>query len=184
MKHKLMSVATAAMMLGTVVFPVSVAAQANTAEPGRVRDTANNRCVKVQERIGGVLERYTELKQSQLQKYHRISEKVAQILDRAAAAGLPVADLRSQLAEFDTQVRELADRYEQVRAKLVEIQSMDCTANPEGYKAAFEQARELLKGVHDDAATLRGIYQEQIRPKLVELIKMMRPTPTVTPTVE
>ena len=170
----------APILAALLVAPSALAAETD-APKDRKQRFSEERCSRINERIDNRIGKFDESRSKHVTTYTNLRSRLQKFVDRAAADGQDVKQLRADLLILDGKIRKFTVDYQLYAAKLRESKSFTCGHAEGDFREKLSEARQQLKVVHEDAADIRSYYRETIREDLKALRASPSPTPGGTP---
>lgn len=142
------------------------------------------RCEAVRQRLAELPSLYRQRHQNHVRVFERVATAGETALSKFAAAGLDTATLAKHIDALRAQINKFNADGEAYLASLPLVDP--CAADDTIKPGQWTNARSLLNILGTDVKDARAIMQNQLRPEIVRLMKLMpQPSPgAVTPTVE
>lgn len=124
------------------------------------------RCQTTQAHLGRLHRRIVGVTVIQEQRYDGLMSKLAELVPRLQAAGIDTAAFEQQVNELQTKISAFYAAPDEFAVAVHDLATMDCAADPDGYKASLEEARTLRVKVLDAGHTIRTHLQDATKPAL------------------
>lgn len=168
---------------------VSLSAKAIGIDPNQVKDSIDTekmkelgdqikanleeskewRCSMITTRIETAIARFDNNKDRHVQTYQEVKQDINDMIVIWKAVGLDTTKLEQDLQTFDQMILDLVSDYSMFVAKLGEAKNFVCGESEGQFKDVLNEARVLMKVVHQDILEIRNFYQTVIRVDLSEL---------------
>ena len=112
--------------------------------------------------------------------YSKIAEKVQEIIDKVKAKGIDTTALEAANKEAKLKADTLAASMKTYDQMLVDLQAMDCAADPAGFQATLEKARTQRDLIKTQANDLRTYISTTLKKALQDVKKQLEATETST----
>jgi hypothetical protein len=99
-------------------------------------------------------------------KYEAVASRLTTLSDKLAAAGADTTELNTAIAEMETKFVTNSDILSDYSTSINDLTTMDCVADPSGFKAILESARMQRKDILTQTSTSRTYINETIKPLL------------------
>lgn len=107
-------------------------------------------------------------------RYENLVTKLSELRDKLKAAEIDTTALDAQLLVLDTKIATFNTELAALQQARVDLQALDCTADPAAFKASLEAARAQREKVVKAAADIRVYSKDTIKPNLVALRKALQ----------
>lgn len=141
----------------------------NNAEKLRV----TSRCKASQGKVSSIKGRITGLETSRQQVYANLTSRLTDLSSKLKAKGLDTAALDSQIAELQIKVDTFNTDLAKYKEAVGDLAEMNCTTDPDAFKASLETARTLRAQVVKDGQAIKSYLSDTIKPTLVGLRKQL-----------
>ena len=101
--------------------------------------------------------------------YKELQNKLTDIIAKLKAANIDSATLEQEQATLTTMAQTVKDDVTAYKQELSDLNAMDCTADPTGFKAALETARATHDKLIKDTADLKTYVHDTIKPTLQQI---------------
>ena len=102
--------------------------------------------------------------------YMEIGDKLDSLITKLQNAGIDTTKLETARDDIKSEAQALSDSLDSYDIVLSDLESMDCESDPEGFKAALEDARDLQNKLREQATEFRRFATTELR----EIIKELR----------
>ena len=126
-------------------------------------------CEKLEGRIEIKVNRFQENKNTHVEKYQRLKERLGNVLSTLEERGFDVSKLREDLGKLDELIKEYAQLYVEFIDSLEFTRGYACGKSEGDFKDAVAAAREKYRLIKEKRAEIREFYQEVIREDIKEL---------------
>lgn len=99
--------------------------------------------------------------------YQKISEKLAEVSSRLKEAGVDTGQMNDQITELNNQIAVFQTQLNSTHQSAVDASSIDCAADPSGFKAALESLRSDREALAKTSAGIKAYITDTIRPTLL-----------------
>lgn len=127
------------------------------------------RCKAAQGKIATLEARMNNIVANRKKVYTEITEKLDKLIVKLQAAGIDTTELETAREDAKAELATVSTSLDSYETILADLSEMDCTADPEAFQAALEQARETRKQLHDDAQNFRRFVLEELRDILKDI---------------
>jgi len=134
---------------------------------------AEEKCLRVQERIQNKEGNLEQVKEKHMSVYANMTERVQKFIDRFKAAGLNTSKVEADLVTLQSKIEEFKIAYANYSAKFRETKTAACGDTEGGLRGKLVDARAELKITHDIAADIREYMRTVILVDLKELKAQM-----------
>ena len=114
---------------------------------------------RVELRVAGVSARRERI-------YNTLTERLASLSEKLQVQGIDTTEYDEQINELNAKIEAFYLNLAQYETVVSDLASMDCAADPEGYRASLEEARTLRARSVQTAQEIRTYLQETIRTTL------------------
>lgn len=129
-----------------------------------------NRCKGAQNgQISRVRGRFNGIQTSRSKVHANVLKQLENVATKLKAAGLDTTELEASIATLKTKIDTFNTDLAAYKQALSDLAEIDCTTEPEGFKASLEAARASLDKVKADAKDIRAYVKDTIKPQLVKL---------------
>ena len=187
MKRALLTVAIALLLA-----PLPVSAQRQTERSARpdIQRTAQpdkrqekerlteEKCQRIGQRLDERLTKLTEREGKHVERYQRQQQRVKTIVDKLAAEGFDVTQLRTDEQALVAKITQLKADFDAYLGKLRESKNFTCGHSEGEFKARLQEARALHARVKADAKDIREYFKNTIRADIRALRKAASPAPS------
>lgn len=125
------------------------------------------RCKAAQGKITTVSAKAKALKTTRISVYQKISEKLAELSSKLKEAGVDTTEMNGQITELNNQIATFQTQLNNTHQAAVDASSIDCVADPSGFKAALESLRADREALAKTSAGIKTYITDTIRPTLV-----------------
>lgn len=125
------------------------------------------KCKNAQKLLASHQKRFDTLQTNRTKVYEDVSDRLDTIVERLDAAGIDITELKSLVEEYDTMVHDFSELTTAHSASVGDLGELDCTSDPEAFKATLEAARAEWKTMHEVAKSIRTYLIETIKPELL-----------------
>jgi hypothetical protein len=139
--------------------------QLNTAAKQRLA----SRCKGAQGKLQGFTTKVTESNKQALERYGAYITKVETLEKTLADNGTKSTELLSQIAETKVKYEAYKQAVESAKQSASDAGAIDCAKDPEGFKAALEDARTQATKIRETRIELKQYIQKTLRATLQSL---------------
>ena len=132
------------------------------------------KCEKASSRIDVITENYTEKFNRHAETYRNIITRVDTVLTELSAKGYDTSEAELALADFSSQLDEIEVEFEEFVISLENNGDELCADSEYDFKAGLQESKAKLREVRSKLLKLRSIYQDQVKPALLELREQIR----------
>jgi hypothetical protein len=126
-------------------------------------------CRASQGKISTAQTRFNKIRSNRKSTYKEIEDKLSRLSERLVAAGVDTAAFDAALADIRMKIQEFSEVASSYDQTLADLAAMDCTADPEAFKAALESAREDREALVAKAEELKTYIKTTVRAVIEEL---------------
>jgi len=144
--------------------------RAQSGESGIKNQIKQNACAKRGEQVTKRVEQYDKMKRAHVQAYNNMQERVKKFIDKLKEKGFDTTKLQADLVVLNGKVIKFANDYSSYISKLDEARKLGCD-DAAALKVKMQEARDLLKIVHDDCKDIHSYYNETIKADITALKK-------------
>ncbi len=124
------------------------------------------RCRAAQKVVGGVNNRLGNVKTRRDAAYDNTVHHLTELVTKLKAHEINTTDLEKQIAELQTKITTFKTDIAKYQEAAGDLADMDCTADPDGFKASLDQGRTLRAQVVTDAQAVHSYIQDPIKKTL------------------
>lgn len=124
------------------------------------------RCKASQGHVSSLEGRIKGLETSRQHVYENTTSRLTSLSDKLKAKGVDTTEYDTQIAELKTKIETFNTDLAKYHEAVSDLSQMDCTADPDAFKAALETARTLRSQVVDDGQAIRDYLSNTIKPTL------------------
>jgi chromosome segregation ATPase len=135
----------------------------------RQADRLKQRCAPAQQKLTAVLERFNNSNQPYSAKYESYLARLAKLQTKLKENNIDTTTLDQQIAEYSNKYQALKDATEKFKQSVNDAKQVDCVSDPDGFKAALDDARAEAQAVRQVRADLQTYAKETIKPSLHSL---------------
>jgi hypothetical protein len=139
--------------------------QLNTAAKQRIAA----RCKGAQGKLQGFTTKVTESNKQALERYGAYITKVETLEQTLADNGTKSTELLSQIAETKAKYETYKQAVDSAKQSASDASAIDCAKDPEGFKAALEDARSQATKIRESRIDLKQYIQKTLRATLQSL---------------
>ena len=126
-------------------------------------------CPHLEERIDIKVDRFAEHKDTHVEKYRHLKERLENALGRLEEKGFDVSQLREDLVALDDLIKEYAQLYADFIESLRFTRGYACGKSEGDFKDALAAAKEKYELVKEKREEIRNYYKDVIREDIKEL---------------
>lgn len=126
-------------------------------------------CKGTQIVVGRLSENVAQVRQNREQAYTSISDKLQNLVTKIEAAGVNSADLSEVLTAMNAEVQIFLATMTEYQTILADLAEMDCTEDPEAFRAAIAVAKQQRTTLVSSSQGLRQYFNDSIKPVLQQL---------------
>ena len=134
---------------------------------------AEEKCLRVQERIQNKEGNLEQVKEKHMSVYSNMVARIQKFIDRFKTAGLNTTKIEADLVTLQAKIEEFKTAYANYSAKFKESKTAACGDTEGGLRGKLVDARAELKITHDIAADIREYMRTVILVDLKELKAQM-----------
>ena len=127
------------------------------------------KCERAQGLVNGLLQKLAALQTNRVRVYDDIDDKLTKLIEKLQAKGVDTAKLEGNQAEYKAKVEVFKTHLAEYKLALEDLKDMDCTEDPEGFKATLEEARQIRDAMKEDAKSIRQYVVTVIKATLKEI---------------
>lgn len=146
----------------------------DTTQKRRIED----RCVASQGKITTLKSKVQGYDKGYVVRYDTLLGKLSDISVKLKAKNLDTAKLDTATADLTTQVATFKSGVATYRQTIDDLTTMDCKADPAGFKAAVEASRSQLAALRSQVSVIRATLKDSVRPELQALRTQLKTTET------
>lgn len=124
------------------------------------------KCQAAQGRVSAVQGRVKGIETSRGQVYKNIVSRLTALSEKLKNKGINTDQLHTAIDDLEAKITTFNTDLTAYKQAVVDLSSMDCKTDPEGFKAALESARAAREKVHVDGKAIRTHIQDTIKPLL------------------
>lgn len=117
----------------------------------------SGRCNGAQQKFAGIGKKFTENDTPLRTKYEAYIKRIQDVTQKAEAKGVDTAELKKNTDTFNQKYQAMIAAINEFNVSISDLQSIDCKANPTGFKASLDSARASLAEVQAARAELQKI---------------------------
>lgn len=125
-----------------------------------------SRCKNAQGKLQSVTQKATAVTQNREKIYTKILESSDELKPKLVAANIDVTALDASLTELKTAIETFKTSSAAYTQAVEDTASLDCQADPAGFQASITDTRTKLQKVRTDAAAIRTIINQKVKPAL------------------
>lgn len=126
-----------------------------------------NRCKNAQGRLQSVTQKTTAVQQNREKIYTKLLDRIAELQPKLVAAGVDTAQIESSVAELKAAIESFKASSSAYEQAIKDTAELDCQADPVAFQASLTSSRTVLQKVRSDAANIRTITNQKVKPALV-----------------
>lgn len=124
------------------------------------------RCKASQGNVTSLKARITGLKQKRASSYENLLTRLNALNTKLKEEGLSTTAYESQLAELQTKVTAYQTDLAKYEEAVNDLATMECTTDPDAFKASLETARTLRATVVQDGKAIHDYLKTTIKPTI------------------
>lgn len=128
-----------------------------------------NKCKAAQGRVSSVGGRAKGILTSRTKVHENLVARLENLSEKLEAKQVDTAEFNDMIAELKAKIATFQTDYAIYQQTLVDLEAMDCTTDPDGFKASLDAARLNLQTVNNDAKAIRAYLTDSIKPLLVTI---------------
>lgn len=137
------------------------------------------KCKGAQAALGKARTKSTAAEKRSFAVYEKLDNKVESLMQKLNTANIASADLLQANETVEGKVTALRQPYDAYQQSLEDATAIDCTANPEDFKAALQEARTKHREIKLVNASLRKTISEVLLPAINDAKKAIETAKTV-----
>ena len=126
-------------------------------------------CENIEEKIDLRVARFEENKDTHVEKYNRLKERLSGILTSLQDKGYDVDELSDDLVELEELILDYAQAYSDFIDSLIFTRGFSCGESEGDFRDSLRESKELLVLVKQKRAAIRDFYKDVIRKDIKEL---------------
>jgi cell division protein FtsB len=134
----------------------------NAVEKTRIQ----TKCKASQGVVSRVKGRITGLETSHARVYDNLVSRLTSLSTKLKAKDIDTTTLDAQITELKAKIDTFETDLAKYKEAVSDLAEMDCTADPDAFKASLETARTLRAQVAKDAQAIRAYLSDTIKPTL------------------
>lgn len=134
------------------------------------------RCVSAQSRLSAIRAKAALSTDKRRQTYHNITALVTGMVARLNAQGVTTDEVQKPLQNIQNKMTKFESDYASYQNALDDARLLDCQANPEGFKAALEDARAQRKSLLVAMQDIHELALTDLRDSLIDTSLTMNQT--------
>ena len=138
------------------------------------------RCKSAQGTIRSLQAKASTLGTSRTQLYSDLVTKLNTLQAKLDSKKADTTDLKSEITSLQTKIDSFKADITTYTEAVSDLSSMDCVADPNGFKASLEEARSDLIKTRTDAVGIRSYVTDTIRPTLAKIRASLDTTASTT----
>lgn len=142
----------------------------NSAQTVRLK----NRCKSAQGRINSLNENVKGIEKNRTALYDKIVVRLNELVDKIGDQA-DTTTLKTEITTLSEKVDDFKGHIAAYRTSLDDLAQMDCEADPEGFKASLETAKEYRAELLTISKDIRMTIKDNIKPLLQEIKKQLNP---------
>lgn len=137
----------------------------------KVQETRlKNRCKAAQGLIQSISSNTKQVSTSRSEVYSKIIARMSSLSESLKKQGIDTSELDGMITELKTLIATFETNMADLRQSAIDLSSMDCAADPSGFKASLEALRTSRVAVVKSSTDIRAHIKDIIKPEL-ETIK-------------
>jgi chromosome segregation ATPase len=124
------------------------------------------KCGSAQDKIKTYRENINANVPARVKAYQNLQSRLTSLVEKLKAANIDTSTLEQQLTVLDQKIDTFNDNLATYKQQLADLKDIDCTSDPDGFKAALEAARETRKKLAAEIADIKAYVKETIKPTL------------------
>lgn len=128
-----------------------------------------SRCKAAQGKVSSVKGRVTGLETSRTQVYGNLQDRLTKLSEKLKAKTIDTTTYDAQVAELKTMIDTYNTDLAKYREAVTDLSEMECTTNPDGFKAALEAARTARVKVVADGQAIKTYLNGTLKPTIQAL---------------
>lgn len=134
-----------------------------TAQQNRLQ----NRCKNAQGKLQSVTQKTTAAQQNREKIYTKLLDRIAELQPKLVAAGVDTTQIEASVTELKTAIESFKTSSAAYEQAVKDTAELDCQADPVAFQASLTSSRTALQNVRSDAAGIRTITNQKVKPALV-----------------
>ena len=140
------------------------------------------RCKGGQGVVSKLQGRITGIETSRTQVYTNLVDRLTKLQGKLDQKGANTIELKKEITELQTKITTFKTDLAAYKQSVSDLATMDCVADPTGFKASLEDSRNGLKKVHDDGVAIKTYVNDTIKPTLKKIRAELASTKPATET--
>lgn len=124
------------------------------------------RCKSAQTLLGVSTGKATKIQTNREKIHTNILDKLTKLEAKLATSGIDTTDFKTQITDLKTQVATFKTDSAAYLQSMQDTATLDCQADPVGFRASLETSRSALKKLRTDALAIRTTLAQEIKPRL------------------
>lgn len=127
------------------------------------------KCTPAQQKLSEFRGRVTKNDQAYLGKYDAFIKRLEKLEAKLDEEGIKSSELLNQVGELKVKYQALVDAIENMKTSVEDAKSVDCKTDPEGFKAALDDARTQAEAVKSARGDLENYIKTTLKPTIQAL---------------
>lgn len=136
----------------------------SAAQQARLR----SRCQAAQGLLTAYEARVKTLERNRVNAYDKIHDHLTSLLERLNGQ-VDTAELTAAIENLEAQVTAFQQHLNDYHQVITDLAAMDCTADPTGFRASLDTAKEQRSDLLSESAVIRTYIQDTLRPILQDI---------------
>ncbi len=125
-----------------------------------------SKCKAAQGLVSSVSGRIKGIETSRTEVHKNIINRLTKLSEKLKNKGVDTTELDADIAVLQTKIDTFKTDLTTYKQAVSDLAEMDCTTDPDGFKASLEAARTARATVHQDSKDIRSYVQDTIKPLL------------------
>lgn len=125
-----------------------------------------SRCKNAQTQLKVVTDKAIKTQANRDKIHTDLITKLTNLEVKLAASGVDTAEFKAQIADLQTKIDTFKSDSATYIQAAQDTASLDCQADPVGFKASLDASRASLKKLQADAVAIRTTFAQEIKPRL------------------
>jgi sirohydrochlorin ferrochelatase len=138
------------------------------------------RCSNAQTKLTNISARLAESIEKRRTIYLASTTRLSDLVQKLQAANVDTVELETAISEMTTLVTNSLDSADTYVQSLADITEMECSADPEGFKAVLDEARQKRVEIVSYQSQIQAIKNEKIKPILQTIRESLSNSETTT----
>jgi len=132
------------------------------------------KCGSAQDKIKTYRENINANVPARVKAYQNLHNRLTSLVEKLKAANIDTATLEQQLTVLDQKIKTFSEDLATYKQQLSDLKDIDCTSDPDGFKAALEAARETRKKLAEEIADIKAYVKDTIKPTLQTIREQLK----------